>query len=80
MLTHFYGYVSRLTPGLLDRLVNSLMELAERERNPVIQVAVLSVFVSLGHGNGVPELKEVTGEMFKFIVPRSLPVPQVLYL
>jgi len=67
---------SRLFPGLLSKIVNSLMELAERERNPVIQVAVLSVFVSLGHGVNVPELRDVSRIMFGFIHPRSLPVPQ----
>ncbi|XP_023319652.1 uncharacterized protein LOC111694846 [Eurytemora carolleeae] len=69
---------SRLSPGLVDRMVNSLMELAERERNPVIQVAVLSVFVSLAHGPNIPDLKLVSREMFRFIRPRTLPVPQSL--
>jgi len=67
---------SRLEAGLLDREVNALMELADRERNPVIQVAVLSVFVALGSPNAVQELKPIAREMFGFILPRALPVPQ----
>ena len=54
--------------GLLERTVNALMELAERERNPVIQVAVLSVFVSFGSHD--PELKAVAKDMFEFTLPR----------
>ena len=42
------------------------------------KVAVLSVFVSLAHGPNIPDLKLVSREMFRFIRPRTLPVPQVI--
>ena len=43
-----------------------------------LKVAVLSVFVSLAHGPNIPDLKLVSREMFRFIRPRTLPVPQVI--
>ena len=38
---------SKLEPSLLDSVITSCLDLAADERNPVIQVAILSVFCSL---------------------------------
>eukprot|EP00088_Acartia_fossae_P039609 TRINITY_DN4123_c0_g1_i11.p1 TRINITY_DN4123_c0_g1~~TRINITY_DN4123_c0_g1_i11.p1 ORF type:complete len:943 (-),score=161.07 TRINITY_DN4123_c0_g1_i11:371-3199(-) len=67
---------SRLNPGLVETMVESLMVLSESQRNPVIQVASLSVFVSLGQGPSLDSMKPVTMDLFSFILPRCFPVPQ----
>jgi len=46
LLTEHAPY-PRLDPALLDMVIRSCLDLASDERNPVIQVAVLSVFSSL---------------------------------
>jgi len=67
---------SRLSPGLVETMVEALMTLSETQRNPVIQVATLSVFVSLGEGPSLENMKPVTKDLFCFILPRCFPVPQ----
>jgi len=46
LLTEHAPY-PRLDPSLLDKVIRSCLDLASDDRNPVIQVAVLSVFSSL---------------------------------
>ena len=43
---------SKLEPSLLDSVITSCLDLAADERNPVIQVAILSVFCSLCQHKG----------------------------
>jgi len=67
---------SRLAPGITNTMIQDLMSLSESQRNPVIQVATLSVFVSLGQGPSLDTLSSVAKDLFSFIIPRCFPVAQ----
>ena len=63
---------SRLAPGLLDQVITACLTVAREERNPVIQVACLSVFASLClHCTTDPAVVSAGSDVFSFMVARS---------
>ena len=63
---------SRLAPGLLDQVITACLTVAREERNPVIQVACLSVFASLClHCTTDPAVVSAGSDVFGFMVARS---------
>jgi len=64
----------RLGPGLLEQVILACLAVAREERNPVIQVACLSVFASLClHCTSEPAVVASGGEVFGFMVARAKP-------
>ena len=65
---------SKMEPSLLDSVITSCLDLAADERNPVIQVAILSVFSSLcQHKASEAALVRSVGPMFSMMVARAKP-------
>jgi len=64
----------RLDPSLMDLVITSCLYLANEERNPVIQVAVLSVFSSLcQHRTSEPALVNNASALFHSMLLRARP-------
>jgi hypothetical protein len=64
----------RLEPGLLERVILGCLAVARGERNPVIQVACLSVFASLClHCATEPAVVSSGHEVFGFMAARARP-------
>ena len=71
---------SKLEASLLDTVITACLDLAQAERNPVIQVAILSVFSSLcQHKASEAALVRSVGVMFGFMVARARPDKVSLY-
>ena len=70
----------RLEPNLLDSLISSCSGLAKQEKNPVIQVAVLSVFCVLSqHKTSDSSLGQSAGPLFHLMINRAHPDTVSLY-
>ena len=71
---------SRLEPSILDHVLSSCLDLSGEERNPVIQVATLSVFTTLcQHKTHESALVSNVGLMFSVILTRARPDTTSLY-
>ena len=71
---------SKLEPSLLESVITSCLDLAADERNPVIQVAILSVFCTLcQHKASEPALVRSVAPMFSMMVARARPDKVSLY-
>lgn len=63
---------ARLEPGLLERVLEACLGVAREERNPVIQVASLSVLASLClHCSSSPALLSSSQSVFAFMTVRA---------
>ena len=73
LLTEHSPY-PRLDPSLLDLVIRACLDLASQDKNPVIQVAVLSVFSSLcQHRTKDIALVTLTPSLFHSILLRARP-------
>jgi len=73
LLTEHSPY-PRLDPSLLDLVIRACLDLASQDKNPVIQVAVLSVFSSLcQHRTKDIALINLTPSLFHSILLRARP-------